>query len=337
MEDILVENYEQSLALFREADADGSGLVDPTELALIIKHIGLEVHPRKIAQVFETLDTEGVGGLNERSFLECLADIRETEGFTPEQIQDFVDTLDDFLKGAKIRSGTTAEAIDIDDAELGEQDMERLIQYLGYAGHDLHAVLSEVDLDRSKTFSAEEFLKVVRILVLNEALAIEEVFLQQVKEDGTCPLDDPAMTRIIGKVTGIVVNEEKIREAIFIIGKGDHFFTLKQFKEFADSLRQTNGFTNADYKFFASEFQNHDHDGSGAISVVELGNLLASMAVHLSIQERQAVIAIVDLSGDGELDLPEFLRLMSHIRREETRTIMQIAAEAAKHADLDFD
>jgi Ca2+-binding EF-hand superfamily protein len=337
MEDILVENYDQSLALFRTADADGSGLVDPTELAWILAHIGLEVHSRKIQQVFETLEKGRVGGLNEGQFLECLADIRETEGFTPEQIEVFVNALDNFLEGVKLLSGSPGDAVDVDDAELGEQDMERLIQYLGYSGHDLQPILKEVDLDRSQTFSSEEFLKVMRILVLNEALAIEEVFRQQVEEDGTCPLDNPAMTRRIGKVTGIAVHEEKIRESIFTIGKGDRFFTLNQFKEFTDNLRQTNGFTNADYNFLASEFRRQDVDGSGAISVVELGDLLTSMAVHLSIQERQAVLAIVDLSGDGELDLPEFLRLVSLIRREETNTIMQIASDEATRADLDFD
>jgi Ca2+-binding EF-hand superfamily protein len=73
------------------------------------------------------------------------------------------------------------------------------------------------------------------------------------------------------------------------------------------------------------------------MSVVELGGLLSSMAIHLSLKERQAVLAIVDLSGDGELDFSEFLRLMSLIKKEETRTIMYYCEKQAKAYDYEFD
>ena len=73
------------------------------------------------------------------------------------------------------------------------------------------------------------------------------------------------------------------------------------------------------------------------MSVVELGGLLKSMAIHLSLKERQAVLAVVDLSGDGELDFPEFLRLISLIRKEETKAVLEEGKKQAKKFDLDFD
>jgi Ca2+-binding EF-hand superfamily protein len=192
-------------------------------------------------------------------------------------------------------------------------------------------------LDRSNTFSSEEFLKVMRIIVLNEALAIKEAFLQVDGGQGTCPVDDPVMMNTIGKLTGVFASDEKIREVIRVIGHGERNFKVDQFKQFAESLRKSYGFTQADYDFYKSQFDYNDRDGSGAMSVVELGGLLSSMAIHLSLKERQAVLAIVDLSGDGELDFSEFLRLMSLIKKEETRTIMYYCEKQAKAYDYEFD
>jgi len=245
--------------------------------------------------------------------------------------------LDNFLRGVALRDGKPGDVVDIDGAELQAADMERLIQYFGYEGHDIPAILKEVDLDRSETWNAEEFLKVMRIIIVEEALAMKETFLQVVDEKGFCPVDNAEMRRTIGALTGVVASEDKVREAVTQIGQGDPFFVLSQFKELAESLRKTYGFTEEDYDFYKEQFEYNDRDGTGAMSVVELGGLLKSMAIHLSLKERQAVLAVVDLSGDGELDFPEFLRLISLIRKEETKAVLEEGKKQAKKFDLDFD
>ena len=54
---------------------------------MILEKVGLEVHPRKIEQIFQTLDPQGVGALDLDRFLICLNDVRDSEGFIPEQIE----------------------------------------------------------------------------------------------------------------------------------------------------------------------------------------------------------------------------------------------------------
>ena len=55
-----------------------------------------------------------------------------------------------------------------------------------------------------------------------------------------------------------------MREAVTQIGKGDPFFVLSQFKELAESLRKTYGFTEEDYDFYKEQFEYNDRDGTGA-------------------------------------------------------------------------
>ena len=57
-------------------------------------------------------------------------------------------------------------------------------------------------------------------------------------------------------------------------------------------------------------FDMFDLDGSGTISVEELKSVMRMLGFNPTEEEIRKMIAEVDDSGDGEIDLPEFTKLV---------------------------
>ncbi|XP_075246684.1 calmodulin-like [Convolutriloba macropyga] len=58
-------------------------------------------------------------------------------------------------------------------------------------------------------------------------------------------------------------------------------------------------------------FNLFDTDGSGSISTLELGEVLATLGEPATEEELATIIAEVDKDGNGEIDFPEFLQMMA--------------------------
>ena len=63
---------------------------------------------------------------------------------------------------------------------------------------------------------------------------------------------------------------------------------------------------------FKEAFAIFDKDGDGTITIKDLGVVMRSLGQNPTESELQDMINEVDESGDGELDFPEFLLLMSN-------------------------
>mmetsp|Transcript_1420 Transcript_1420/g.4023 ORF Transcript_1420/g.4023 Transcript_1420/m.4023 type:complete len:151 (+) Transcript_1420:85-537(+) len=68
--------------------------------------------------------------------------------------------------------------------------------------------------------------------------------------------------------------------------------------------------TNDEIEACREAFQKFDKDGSGAIDVFELRATLQSMGQEPTDEELFDMIAEVDADGSGEIDFPEFLKVM---------------------------
>ncbi|KAJ1638008.1 flagellar outer dynein arm light chain 5 [Pavlovales sp. CCMP2436] len=72
----------------------------------------------------------------------------------------------------------------------------------------------------------------------------------------------------------------------------------------------TNGLTNDEIEACRKAFQKFDVDASGAIDSIELRATLQAVGQNPSDEELFDMIAEVDADGSGEIDFPEFLKVM---------------------------
>ena len=70
-------------------------------------------------------------------------------------------------------------------------------------------------------------------------------------------------------------------------------------------------------------FAQIDTDGSGTITVAELRKALASLDVHLTMDQAQQLVKSVDTSNDGSVSFDEFREFFAHVPMANLRTISQ--------------
>jgi len=71
------------------------------------------------------------------------------------------------------------------------------------------------------------------------------------------------------------------------------------------------GLTEDQVEEFKEAFALFDKDGDGSISVDELGIVMRSLGRDMTREELLSVIAEVDEDGSGEIEFPEFIRLIA--------------------------
>ena len=84
---------------------------------------------------------------------------------------------------------------------------------------------------------------------------------------------------------------------------------------------------------FKEAFEIFDQDGDGSISASELGNVMQSLGIQITQTELEDMINDVDADGNGSIDFPEFVALMSK-KMTETETREELKA-AFSHFDKD--
>ena len=70
---------------------------------------------------------------------------------------------------------------------------------------------------------------------------------------------------------------------------------------------------------FREMFAIADRDGSGAISVEELGSLMSMLGLQASAEELDTMASEIDTDGSGQVDFHEFVAVMSRKADDETR------------------
>jgi len=77
---------------------------------------------------------------------------------------------------------------------------------------------------------------------------------------------------------------------------------------------------------FKEAFEIFDQDGDGSITTVELGRVMQSLGIEMTQTELVDMINDVDADGNGSIDFPEFVALMSKAMTEaETREELKAA------------
>ena len=81
----------QAQLLFQEADTDGSGTIDETELKVLGDALGLKWHRNEAREVMQLLDTDGSGGIDFAEFFEWF--LGQTADFSRDRTGAFASQL----------------------------------------------------------------------------------------------------------------------------------------------------------------------------------------------------------------------------------------------------
>jgi len=84
---------------------------------------------------------------------------------------------------------------------------------------------------------------------------------------------------------------------------------------------------------FKEAFEIFDQDGDVSITAAELGSVMKSLGIDMTQTELEDMINDVDADGNGSIDFPEFVALMSK-KMTETETREELRAAFA-HFDKD--
>eukprot|EP01062_Namystynia_karyoxenos_P020292 TRINITY_DN17697_c0_g1_i3.p1 TRINITY_DN17697_c0_g1~~TRINITY_DN17697_c0_g1_i3.p1 ORF type:complete len:974 (+),score=276.55 TRINITY_DN17697_c0_g1_i3:198-3119(+) len=86
-----------------------------------------------------------------------------------------------------------------------------------------------------------------------------------------------------------------------------------------EQLQTVRGVSTEEVYRFETLFKLFDEDGSGCISIQELGDLMPRLGIFLSEDELQMLFSAVDSDGSGDIDFNEFLALM--VRQREANQL----------------
>mmetsp|Transcript_88313 Transcript_88313/g.169151 ORF Transcript_88313/g.169151 Transcript_88313/m.169151 type:complete len:1416 (-) Transcript_88313:75-4322(-) len=105
---------------------------------------------------------------------------------------------------------------------------------------------------------------------------------------------------------------------------------LEEFYEVMKLLREREGFSRKETKYFMEVFEKFDRDYSGSIDTQELSNLLNYLGFSLDSNGANLICREVDVDGSGSLDRHEFLVCMRKVRDREVKLLKALMVEFDK-------
>merc|ERR1719174_279536 len=186
---------------------------------------------------------------------------------------------------------------------ISTDEMQRVLTYMGFQPSEemFYQLVTQADSDESGEIDVSEFLVAMRIYSEMQLEQFRPVF-EKFDKDGSGSIDTNELYQAV-KNLGYFPTRASIAEAVSIVdmdGGGD--LSFDEFFKMMSYLRSTEGFTKDEVAEFKEVYDKFDRDGSGEVSVLELGPILLELGYPTSIDLQQRYIAEVDVDGSGEMD-----------------------------------
>eukprot|EP00927_Polykrikos_kofoidii_P027130 TRINITY_DN23985_c0_g1_i1.p1 TRINITY_DN23985_c0_g1~~TRINITY_DN23985_c0_g1_i1.p1 ORF type:complete len:861 (+),score=191.80 TRINITY_DN23985_c0_g1_i1:87-2585(+) len=314
---------------FERFDEDGSGELDPEELTKLLYSLGITPLRKTINQAIELVDLDGDGQLNFEELVLLMAVYRNTEGFTREELDSFIQTFHAQMEEGDGEASLPAERLAATLTKLfgpacATDAMELASEATGRKGDD--------DENRDEPplgLDFSELLVWARRLRDKEIEAYRKEFLR-FDADNSGFIDEVELQSVVAAL-GFTLSRATILEHIMEAKKkennGDLNDTNLDFDQFAQVMeifRKTDGFSREELDHLQQTFDRFDEDGSDDIDVIELSDMFHYMGHSSSISDIQKLINNVDYNGNGSLDFREFVRLMRLHREDELANVKEV-------------
>jgi len=234
----------------------------------------------EIEEMFKMIDTDGSGSID---------------------FQEFMHLMELSSKELNMCLGSTSSE------ELGVKIIARNWKILTAMKHMTKKQIKEVkaqfkifDKDGDGSISASEIREVMRSLGQAPTERQLEELINEVDTDRNGQVDFFEFLLMMEKM----MMEDDSEMHIENLSPEDQ--AVKRWQRYAASHKLTIEQLN-EYK---SIFENFDEDGSGSISSDEIGTIVRSCGIEMTEDELHDMIREIDVDGNGEIDLEEFLHMM---------------------------
>lgn len=315
-----VHRAQQIKAQFNQLDEDGSGAIDKAELRRLLWDTGYSVNRDTLDEIFEEVDKDKSGSVELKEFELVLKIVYDRFGFSRSEVKAFYTLFDRY------------------DADLsGELSADELAGALGWCGHPTSIAeardIIERYLEKSiQSISRPEFLRIMRCVAEEEIEEFRALF-SAMDDDDSGFLDMHELSELFFKL-GYTIHSSVIEEAVhglFPAGVEDGII-FEDCVHVLAYIRSNEGFSKEEAQNLKSVFRKFCSKGRDELREFELTRALSWLGYPLSSQRRRRLWCRVDLDKSGAIHEGEFLKLVRHLREEET-SAAQILLAKLQHSN----
>jgi len=310
-----VHRAQQIKAQFEQLDEDGSGSIDKSELRRLLWDTGYSVNRETLDEIFEEVDRDRSGTVELKEFELVLKIVYDRFGFSRTEVKAFYTLFDRY------------------DADLsGELSADELAGALGWCGHPTSISeardIIERYLEKSiQSISRPEFLRIMRCVAEEEIEEFRALFAAM-DDDDSGFLDMQELSELFFKL-GYTIHSSVIEEAVeslFPSGAEDGII-FEDCVHVLAYIRSNEGFSKDEAQELKSVFRKFCSKGRDELREFELTRALSWLGYPLSSQRRRQLWCRVDLDKSGAIHEGEFLKLVRHLREEETSASQLLVAK----------
>ncbi|XP_060072888.1 calcium-binding protein LPS1-alpha-like [Ylistrum balloti] len=295
-------NYEELREVFSLFDKDGRGTIDSRELGTILRSVGHNPTEAEVMACINEVDPDGRGidFSDFKSVMMSRAGIQDSNEELHESFQVFDREGNGFIAESELRHVMTNLGEKLTDEEITEMLVEAGVDGEGQINYEEYKdVFSLFDKNMDGVIDAMELGTILRQMGKNPT----DADLLDITGNGK--LDFQEFLKMMEGYTKDISSETQmaeLKEAFKIFDDdGNGYITHDELRLQADQMTEQH----------IEAFSLFDKDGDGFVSSKELGTVMRSLGQNPTEAELQDMINEVDTDGNGTIDFPEFLTMMS--------------------------
>ncbi|XP_033724560.1 uncharacterized protein LOC117314603 [Pecten maximus] len=304
-------NYDDFKEAFSLFDKDGRGCIDARELGTVLRSVGHNPTEAELLECINEVDPDG-RGIDFTNFKSIIMS-QSRESDTNEELDEAFRVFDrdghGYITASELRHVMTNLGEKLTDEEMDEMLHEADIDGDGQIHYeDYQETFSLFDKNGNGFIDSKELGIVMRAIGQNPTESELTDMINDADIDGNGALDFEEFLLLTANHKNLTAEDQsqELREAFRIFDMdGDGLLTAEELRLKADQMTEDH------IAEFREAFSLFDKDGDGFVSSKELGTVMRSLGQNPTEAELQDMINEVDTDGNGTIDFPEFLTMMS--------------------------
>lgn len=306
-----VDQYKESFALF---DRDGGGSITVDELYIVVNSLGgAGMTKSELKKIFDEVDDDGSGEMEFKEFLQLMSSKKlEARGVSvsPEIILEYKSVFKVFDQDdcGSITNEDLYAIMKCVDKDIEQEAMDEIIADCDEDGNgqiEFPEFMAIVSSKKLKKFGSTA--KIKKIPEYKQAFSVFD-------EDGSGSITVDELFAVVENMGSTLTREEvkKMMDEVDDDQSGEI-----EFPEFlqlmcTEKLESLGVDLSSDkINEYRLAFSLFDKDGGGSITAEEMWEVLHSLGKPFTKEEVEAMFAEVDADGSGEIEFPEFLKIMA--------------------------